>query len=107
MGNIKHIWERLKAFLKFDLPVNYDSIRELFLQTHTTSRENYPGWSTRATRRKAIAVYWYKYVLRHFLTLLLLALILYFVIKSFHIPHAGEIIAIGIMAVIAFCIMLL
>jgi len=106
MENKKHIWERLKAFLKFDLPVNYDSIRELFLQIHTSYLEDYPGWSTRATRRKAISIYWYKYVLRHFLTLLLLALILYFVIKSFHIPHAGELVAIGVMVIIAFCILL-
>jgi hypothetical protein len=106
MGNIKNIWKRLKAFLKFDLPVNYDSIRELFSEIHTSYQEDYPGWSTRATRRKAISVYWYKYVLRHFLTLLLLGLILYFAINSFHIPRAGELIAIGIMVIIAFGILL-
>jgi hypothetical protein len=106
MGNIKNIWKRLNAFLKFDLPVNYDSIRELFLKIHTSYRVDYPEWSTRATRRKAISVYWYKYVLRHFLTLLLLGLIIYFAINSFHIPHAGELVAVGIMAIIAFGILL-
>jgi hypothetical protein len=106
MGNIENIWKRLGAFLKFDLPINYDAIRELFLQIHTSYREDYPGWSTRATKRKAISLYWYKYVLRHFLTLLVSGLIIYFVINSFHIPHAGEIIAIGIIAVIGFCILL-
>jgi hypothetical protein len=40
------------------------------------------------------------------LTLLALGLIIYFVINSFHIPHSGELIAIGIMAVIGFCVML-
>jgi hypothetical protein len=55
-----NILKQLKAFMAFDLPVNYDSIRELFLQIHTSYREDYPGWSTRATRRKAISVYWYK-----------------------------------------------
>jgi hypothetical protein len=52
MDKVREIWKRLGAFLKFDLPIDYDSIRELFLQIHTGYQEDYPGWSTRATRRK-------------------------------------------------------
>lgn len=60
----------MQSFITFDLPVNTQHIGSLFTNTHYNHLTSIPNWSSRATRRKLIAKYWFEFVLIHFAALI-------------------------------------
>jgi Membrane-bound metallopeptidase len=62
--------KQVQSFIMFDLPVNTQHIGSLFTNTHYNHLTSIPNWSSRATRKKVIAKYWFEYVLIHFVSLI-------------------------------------
>ncbi len=57
------------SFATFDTPVQAVHISTQFKNVHTKLQEGTTGWSTNATQQILISLYWYRYVMRHFLLL--------------------------------------
>lgn len=68
--------QRLASFATFDLPLNVGYNQLLLRTIHKEQLTTAPRWSIEGTRRKLIAIYWYRHVLYHFLSLCGIALLI-------------------------------
>jgi len=100
---MKEIVSRINSFLIFEVVSNTHDIRESFLQIHTYYQEQFPHWSLVATRKKVISKFWFREVLLHFGSLLLLSIIMVLML-SHHWPFTLG--AVFIAAVISFITLL-
>src|SRR4051794_33040091 len=66
---MKDLMQNAVSFLSFDFATDRNSLSQQFAGTHTFSQNDYPLWSTAATRQNLIARYWSGLVLCHFFTL--------------------------------------
>jgi hypothetical protein len=68
----KELWNRAKAFVFFESPVQMNLINGFFDVTHDHFQKEYPHWSYSATRKKVIFQFWSRQVSFHFGILLAL-----------------------------------
>jgi hypothetical protein len=70
---MKENLKQMTSFITFELPIDTRRINSQFTNTHYQYLTSIPYWSSKATRRKIIARYWFNYVCTHFGVLLALA----------------------------------
>lgn len=99
---MKKILKRINAFAAFGWQLNYDNLRQEFIQSHNRWQEQYPAWNTKATRHKVVSTYWRKKVPLHFLFLFGSALLVNFFIHPSHVLDTQEISMIALTAAFAF-----
>lgn len=71
----KELWNRAKAFVFFESPVEMDLINGVFNLTHDHFQKEYPHWSYSATRKKLIFQFWSRQVFFHYGIILTLAIL--------------------------------
>ena len=69
------MWNRAKAFVFFESPVQIDLINGFFNSTHDHFKKEYPHWTFASTRHKVIYQFWYQQVSLHFGILMLAAVL--------------------------------
>src|SRR5450432_2975228 len=80
------MWNRVKAFVFFDSPVQMDLIDGFFNTTHNYYLKEFPNWTYAATRKKLIFEFWSRKVFVHFGIMLTAAIIgVYLFTTSRHI----------------------
>ena len=94
-----------RSFMTFDLPLETSHITEVFAATHAQHQIEIPQWSTNATRQKMIARYWFNYVLRHFLWMLILPILLTSLLYRDFSP--GYLVVILLAGIFSFLVLLL
>jgi hypothetical protein len=72
---MREILKRVKSFIIFDSPLDSYYIRKHFITTHNRFQENSPYWSLNATRKKAIANFWFRHVLLHYAFIIIVPLL--------------------------------
>jgi fucose 4-O-acetylase-like acetyltransferase len=63
---MKDLMQKVMSFLSFDFALNANVLSQQFAATHYFYQKDIPLWSTRATRQKVIARYWFELVFCHF-----------------------------------------
>ncbi len=63
---MKEMMRQVRSYIAFDYHLYGNHVGSKFADTHQLYRDTFPGWSTKATRQKLIAGYWFSDVLIHF-----------------------------------------
>lgn len=102
---MKENLKQMTSFITFELPIDTRHISSQFTNTHYQHLTSIPYWSSKATRKKIIARYWFNYVCPHFALLLALAALvgLPFIneLNIYYFP------ALWLVGIISFCVLLL
>lgn len=67
---MKDLVKKAESFITFHVPLQAEYIGIQFASIHHHHQKEFSRWSTKSTRQKLIAIYWFKHVLRHCLMLL-------------------------------------
>lgn len=100
---MKEIVSRINSFLVFNVVSNASQIRESFLQIHANYQEQFPHWSLLATRKKVISKFWFREVLLHFGSVIVLSCLLVLMLYR-HWPFTLA--AVFIAAIVSFAALL-
>jgi hypothetical protein len=65
----------IESFITRENTLDISNIRSLFIALHEKQLELHPAWNLKATRKLIIANYWFREVLMHFATIIVVAVI--------------------------------
>lgn len=92
-----HSFDRLKSFILFEQPFNYEYLSVHFRRTHEKHQEHFDSWPTTATRRKLINDFWF-WALCHYAALVAICGMAFLaVLGSFDISYLLLVLVVGIL----------
>lgn len=97
--------KKVNSFITFDLPLEKAHITARFSKIHQKCQDDDPGWSTKATRQKLVAEYWYTHVVSHFAVLFALPALIIILLSGSFIPLTQYLSIVFLVGVVCFSIL--